>query len=64
MPEHYLSRVHLRRDAAVAAIARPLVSEDSDARTSAAHGLIWSLFAGDRAPISPRLLWREEASKW
>jgi CRISPR system Cascade subunit CasE len=55
----YLAHVRLKHDAPVAAIAPILWPDDADARTSVAHRLIWSLFAGD--PAAKRdFLWREE----
>ncbi len=55
----YLSRLSLRRDAAVAAIAPLLLPGDADARVSGAHHLLWSLFADD--PDRRRdFLWRDD----
>lgn len=56
----FLARARLRRDGAVAALARLLVPTEENSRTAAAHRLVWALFAGD--PAAPRdFLWREEA---
>ena len=55
----HLSRVRLRRDADIRALAPMLVPDDADARLAAGHRLAWSLFAGD--PAARRdFLWREE----
>lgn len=55
----FLSRVSLRRDASVQAIAPVLLPANDDARTGASHRLIWSLFAGD-AQQRRDFLWHEE----
>lgn len=56
----HLSRLALRRDTAVAALAPLLVPDDADARTGSAHHLLWSLFADD--PDRRRdFLWRDDA---
>lgn len=58
----YLSRAQLRRDAAIQALAPLLLPADDDARVSAGHRLMWSLFAGD--PDGRRdFLWHEEAPR-
>lgn len=55
----FLSRVSLRDDASVQAIAPVLLPAQDDERVSASHRLIWSLFAGD--PTRARdFLWHEE----
>jgi CRISPR system Cascade subunit CasE len=55
----HLSRVTLKRDAAVRAIAPVLLPDDDDDRISASHRLVWSLFAGE--PDRRRdFLWHEE----
>ena len=59
MPTCFLTRVRLRRDANVAALARVLLPQDEGAKTVAAHSLIWSLFAGDRE-AKRDFLYREE----
>lgn len=57
----YLSRARLRRNAPAAALAALLVPAESEARTSAAHRLVWALFADD--PARQRdFLWREEGA--
>jgi CRISPR system Cascade subunit CasE len=56
----FLSRARLRRDGALAALARLLVPDDAAARTAAAHRLVWALFA-DGADRARDFLWREEA---
>ncbi len=57
----HLSRLSLRRDAAVAALAPLLLPDDADARVSGAHHLLWSLFADD--PDRRRdFLWRDDAA--
>lgn len=48
MTQLYLSRVRLRPDASIAALAPQLLPDDDGERAYAAHRLIWSLFAGDR----------------
>jgi CRISPR system Cascade subunit CasE len=55
----FLSRVSLRSDASIRAMAPLLVPENDDARIMAAHRLIWSLFAGDEQRKRD-FLWREE----
>jgi CRISPR system Cascade subunit CasE len=55
----YLSRVRLRRDASLAALANVLVPPDADERGQASHRLVWSLFA-DGADRTRDFLWREE----
>lgn len=60
MSQLFLARARLRRDGAVAALARLLVPSEGNARAAAAHRLVWALFAGD--PAADRdFLWREEA---
>ncbi|WP_149541013.1 type I-E CRISPR-associated protein Cas6/Cse3/CasE [Siccirubricoccus phaeus] len=55
----HLSRVRLRRDAQIAALARLLLPEETGAQAVAAHRLIWALFAD--APERQRdFLWRQE----
>jgi CRISPR system Cascade subunit CasE len=60
MSELFLSRVRLRRDGSLSALARLLVPDDAAARTAAAHRLVWALFA-DHADRPRDFLWREEA---
>jgi len=60
----HLSRISLRRDAALNAIASLLVPEESGARTGVVHRLIWSAFA-DMPERQRDFLWREEgAHRW
>jgi CRISPR system Cascade subunit CasE len=55
----HLSRVRLRQNPSVRALARLLLPADEDARIGAGHRLVWSLFAGD--PDRRRdFLWHEE----
>ena len=56
----YLSRVRLRQDAPVAALAKLLVPPDAAARADASHRLIWALFS-DSPDRRRDFLWREEA---
>lgn len=56
----HLSRLTLRRDAAVAALAPLLVPDDADARIGGAHHLLWSLFA-DHPDRRRDFLWRDDA---
>ncbi|UFN49153.1 type I-E CRISPR-associated protein Cas6/Cse3/CasE [Roseomonas sp. OT10] len=58
--ELWLSRIRLRREAPVAALARLLVPEGEGARTAAGHHLIWSVFS-DGPERRRDFLWREEA---
>jgi CRISPR system Cascade subunit CasE len=55
----HLGRARLKRDAPVDALARLLLPAESDARTVAAHSLVWALFA-DGAARRRDFLWREE----
>lgn len=59
MTELFLSRVRLRRDAPVAALANLLVPQDTADRAAASHRLVWALFA-DTADRRRDFLWREE----
>jgi len=52
------SRVRVRRDAPIAALRSLLIPNDENARFSAAHQLVWTLFA-DRADRERDFLWRE-----
>ncbi len=54
----YLSRVRLRRDAPIHALARLLVPSSTELRAGASHRLLWTLFA-DTADRSRDFLWRE-----
>jgi CRISPR system Cascade subunit CasE len=55
----HLSRLRLRQAPSAAALARVLLPDDADARTGAAHRLIWSLFA-DTPDRTRDFLWRED----
>lgn len=59
MDGHYLTRVRLRHDASVAALAPVLLPSDPNARIGVAHRLMWSLFA-DHPERRRDFLWREE----
>lgn len=62
MSQLYLSRLSLRRDASLAALAPLLVPADSGAQTGIAHRLIWAAFADD--PKRERdFLWRQDEKK-
>ncbi|NVN10119.1 type I-E CRISPR-associated protein Cas6/Cse3/CasE [Nguyenibacter vanlangensis] len=54
----FLSRVALRRDAPIQALARLLVPEGEGARHGAAHHLLWTLF-GDDPERKRDFLWRQ-----
>lgn len=56
----HLTRVRLRPDADIRALASLLVPDKDDARIAAGHQLAWSLFAGV-AGRERDFLWREEA---
>jgi CRISPR system Cascade subunit CasE len=56
----HLSRLALRRDAAVAALAPLLLPDDADARVGGAHHLLWTLFA-DGPDRRRDFLWRDDA---
>ena len=56
----FLGRARLKRNAAAAALAPLLVPLGDDARTSAAHRLVWALFADDPARRRD-FLWREKS---
>jgi CRISPR system Cascade subunit CasE len=60
MTELWLSRAKLRRNASIAALAQLLVPKSSEARSTAAHHLVWSLFA-DGPDRRRDFLWREQA---
>lgn len=54
----FFSRVRLRHDAPIAALAPVLLPADEDRRIGTAHRLLWTLFAD--GPSRPRdFLWRE-----
>jgi CRISPR system Cascade subunit CasE len=60
----YLSRLSLRRDASVAALAPLLVLAESGAQAGAAHRLIWAAFA-DGPERKRDFLWRQdEKRRW
>lgn len=54
----FLSRVRLRRDAPIQALARVLLPDDEDRRIGTAHRLLWTLFADDHTRTRD-FLWRE-----
>ena len=54
----FLSRLRLRRDVSIAAIARVLLPTDENQRIGTAHRLLWSLFA-DSVERRRDFLWRE-----
>jgi CRISPR system Cascade subunit CasE len=55
----HLSRVRLREDASVRTLAPLLLPAEENARISASHRLVWSLFADD-ATRKRDFLWHEE----
>jgi CRISPR system Cascade subunit CasE len=60
----YLSRLSLRRDASLAALAPLLIPFDSGLQFAAAHRLVWSAFA-DRPERKRDFLWRQdEKRRW
>ena len=64
MSQLYLSRLSLRRDASLAALAPLLVPADGGAQTSVAHRLIWAAFA-DNPERKRDFLWRQdEKRRW
>lgn len=64
MSNLYLSRLTLRRDASLAALAPLLVPLESGAQTGAAHRLVWAAFA-DRPERERDFLWRQdEQRRW
>lgn len=62
MNELYLSRLALRRDATLAALASLFVPETSGARVGAAHRLIWSAFS-DGPERKRDFLWRQDEKR-
>ncbi|MCX2561183.1 type I-E CRISPR-associated protein Cas6/Cse3/CasE [Acetobacter farinalis] len=58
MSAGFLSRIALRRDASVQAIARLLVPQGEGLQYAAAHHLLWSLF-GDDPDRARDFLWRQ-----
>lgn len=60
----YLSRVSLRRDASLAALAALLLPADTGEQAATAHRLIWAAFA-DGPERRRDFLWRQdEAGRW
>ena len=58
----HLSRIRLRDDASVGALAGLLFDENGDAHAAKVHRLIWSLFADD--PGRQRdFLWRDDGGE-
>lgn len=64
MRDLWFTRVRLKRDASVAALAPLLLPDRDDDRVSNGHRLMWSLFAQDSGQGSRDFLWREDASGW
>lgn len=58
----HLSRVRLRRDASVGALAPLLLPNEPNTDPAAGHHLLWSLFADGEARTRD-FLWREEGSE-
>jgi CRISPR system Cascade subunit CasE len=58
MPERYLTRARLRRDASASAIRELLVPRGDSARALAGHRVVWTLF-GDDPGRRRDFLWRE-----
>ena len=58
----YLSRVRLRSDAPIAALASVLVPDDEGQRLGTVHQLLWTLFA-DHPDRQRDFLWREEKNR-
>lgn len=56
----HLSRITLRKDAPMRALAPVLVPEDRDGRIGLAHRLLWTVF-GDSPDRRRDFLWREDA---
>lgn len=56
----FLSRLRLRRDAPLAALAPVLAPDDENARIDLGHRLLWAVFS-DGADRRRDFLWREEA---
>ena len=56
--ESFLSRARVRRDAPIASLRQLLVPNEDEARISAAHQLVWTLFSDD-AERDRDFLWRE-----
>lgn len=61
MTSAWLSRVEVRTDAGLAALGPLLMPSEDNARTDAAHRLVWTLFA-DHADRKRDFLWREESA--
>lgn len=60
----YLSRIRLRDDASVAALAGLLLPAQEDESVAAAHKLLWSLFA-DSPERARDFLWRDDGgARW
>lgn len=55
----HLSRITLRKNAPMAALAPVLVPKDQDGRISLSHRLLWTLF-GDHPDRRRDFLWRED----
>jgi CRISPR system Cascade subunit CasE len=64
MTELYLSRLSLRRDASIAALAPLLLPAETGAQTGVTHRLIWTAFA-DTPDRKRDFLWRQdEKRRW
>lgn len=61
MTSAWLSRVEVRTDAGLAALGPLLMPAEDNARTDAAHRLVWTLFA-DHNDRKRDFLWREESA--
>jgi CRISPR system Cascade subunit CasE len=62
MTEMHLSRIRLRDDAAVAALAASLLAEEDRETVMKAHRLLWSLFA-DGPDRKRDFLWRDDGGR-
>lgn len=60
----YLSRLSLRRDASLAALAPLLMPAESGASAAAAHRLIWAAFAGDPEQRRDFLWHQDDKRRW
>ena len=60
MTGYWLSRIRLRRDASVAALAPLLLPDNENDRIATGHRLIWSLFAAQGPTATRNFLWRDD----
>ena len=58
----YLSRARMKREPTIEALAPLLLPNEPGARASAAHRLVWSLFAGEKEARRDFLFRREDAA--